>query len=77
MSLPSARNFSDEVFFGCHAGFRLDFGGKTDGVVPTITENTLSATPDGFHVVVPADMLDEWKNAPVWNDYASIITAAE
>ena len=77
VSLPSARKFEDEVFVGCHAGFKLDFGGKTDGVVPTITENTLSATPDGFHVVVPADMLDEWRNAPAWSDYASIITAAE
>ena len=77
IALPSATRISNNAFDECHEGFKIDFSGKTDGIVPTIFEGTLSSAPAGMQIIVPPEMLDEWKAAPYWSDYASSIIAAE
>jgi len=48
ISLPSATRISNNAFDECHEGFKIDFSEKTDGIVPTIFEGTLSAAPAGM-----------------------------
>lgn len=74
VSLPSAREFGSRCFASCADGFKLDFSQKTDGIIPQITQNTFLSAPSNLSIIVPTQMLDEWKNAPIWSNYASKIT---
>lgn len=52
----------------------LDFSDFTQ--VPTITSNFLAYMPTSVKIIVPSTLLNDWKAASIWSDYASQIVSA-
>ena len=64
-------SISGYAFYTCRALRRVDFSKHTK--VPTLGKNVFSYTHGDLQIKVPANLIDEWKNATNWANYASKI----
>ena len=70
--VPSTINLlRDYVFGSCNNLKRIDFSTHTS--IPTIGKMILNTTHSNLQIKVPANLIDSWKNATNWSEYADKI----
>lgn len=63
-------NIGAYTFYNCSALKRLDFSTHTQ--IPTLNYDAFTNNPT-LQIKVPANLIDEWKNATNWSNYADKI----
>jgi hypothetical protein len=64
-------NISRQAFQACSSLKRVDFSSHT--AIPTLGSGAFSSTHADLQIKVPASLIDNWKSATNWSDYASKI----
>lgn len=67
----SVEEIGDEAFQTCYSLSRVDFSNHT--IIPTLGQDVFFDCDLDLQIKVPADLIDEWKNATNWSEYADCI----
>lgn len=70
---PNITAIGNSAFSSCSALTRVDFSACTS--VPSLGTGVFATVASGFEIIVPENLLDEWKTATNWSDYADKIKA--
>lgn len=62
---------NDGAFYNCTKLKRVDFSSHT--AIPTLGSSAFSSTHANLQIKVPANLIDKWKTATNWSNYASKI----
>ncbi|MGN1175979.1 MAG: leucine-rich repeat domain-containing protein [Roseburia sp.] len=70
--MPSSIEYiGDSAFYYCRSLLEIDFSEHTS--IPSIEYQTFWRIPDACTIKVPSALLDEWKGATNWSEYADQI----
>lgn len=70
----SVKSIGNYVFQNCKVLKQVDFSNHT--AVPTLGSSVFDGTSADLQIIVPSNLLDEWKAATNWSNYADKIVAA-
>lgn len=74
--LPSVTSLGKQSFANCKKLEYIDFSGCT-AVPSLVNSDAFTNVPTTCRFIVPAALLDEWKAASIWANFADQIVAAE
>lgn len=76
LSIPSTVTIiREDAFRLCTKLRKLDFSNHKK--VPTLSSASTIYKNENLKIIVPSDLLEEWRNAPNWSDFSSYITDVE
>lgn len=76
ISFPKVTSINTHAFSGCYGLVTIYVGTETSTVCTLLGTNAFSYTPSLTNIYVPASLVDSYKSATNWSEYADKIKAA-